>query len=216
MGGTIAAKFAAGAECVFILASLGEKSHCQCCLSSESMIKAKRREQFSAALAALGVLNPSIIELGLVDSEFPVAGTGYYAQCLERIAELLREVAPEEVYYPAKNDSHPDHKALSILCSEGITQSRLSCRELRYITWGWYLPSVKLCKELARSNVVKVDGQSWAERKQEAIDIYLKSPPAPCGEPYCGHLPKLLIEVFSESQEFFLSQHNVISFKSEV
>lgn len=205
MGGTIAAKIAAGAECVFVLATWGEKSHCSCCPGTEGEVTIKRREAFYQSVAALGINHPYVIELGLADDGILQLKEEDYVMTRNKIMAILSEVMAQEVYYPAWQDSHPDHIGLSKLCHEAIVQSGGKYHTLRYIVWGWYLPSTKFYKELLQAKILKVDTQIWADRKQCAIDVYLNSPPAPCGTPYCGTLPPILLEACSSTQEFFLS-----------
>jgi len=205
MGGTIAAKTAAGAEFVFVLATKGEQAHCDCCAATATEVGAKRRTQFEQAITALGVNNPSVLELGLLDGGVVGLHGSDYLRCRDRIALAFADSTPEEIFYPAFSDSHPDHKGLSRLCHEAVATAKLNCREYRYITWGWYLPSLAFCLELAHAGVLWSDARPWLECKKRAIDVYLRSTAASCGQPYCGRLPPALVNACASGQEFFLS-----------
>lgn len=206
MGGTIAAKAAAGAAFVFILATRGERSHCDCCSMAVSDVAEIRWGQFHRALAALGASSIEVLELRLPDGNTPASNDeSNYSQCLDTIARILTNTLPEEIYYPARNDSQSDHRALSRLLEDAVRQSAIKSSLYRYITWGWYLPSLRFCAEIVGSVIVETDVRPWCGSKQRAIDVYLRSAPAPCGAPYCGRLPSALIRACSSKRELFLA-----------
>lgn len=204
MGGTIAAKAAAGAEILIILVTLGSKSHCECCPGTEKVVMTTRRNEFYRSLVALGVRDSSVIEFGMADGGVQGLPPDEWITCRDKISAVLTKVAPEEIYYPAWADSHPDHIGVSQLCREAVVHSRIRCRELRYIIWAWYLPSLQFYKELLRSKISVADTAAFSDSKRRSIAVYLESPPAPCGAPFCGNLPPVLVEAGLASQEFFL------------
>jgi LmbE family N-acetylglucosaminyl deacetylase len=89
---------------------------------------AKRKDEMSAAARTLGIANP-VMHLDEPDGKF--ADSPAYRSALSAIVE---RVAPNWVFLPWLNDTHPDHARISRASSEVLRRSSVESL-LYYETW---------------------------------------------------------------------------------
>jgi hypothetical protein len=70
-----------------------------------------------------------------------------------------------------------------------------------YLVWAWYKLSPFRLGLLRRQDARRIDVSSVLEKKQAAIDTYLRAVAPGCGKPFCGVLPRGFLTPFRSSAE---------------
>ena len=120
------------------------------------------------------------------------------------LTELFENQRFSEVYCPHPYDGWPDHKATSDIVMEVVKHSGSKARIIYYLIWGWYnAPSISKkffnWEQAWKLNIGPVFG-----KKISAIQHYLDGPKAPCGYPFCGNLPRAVINCAKKRTEIFI------------
>ncbi len=92
-----------------------------------------RRREARAAAAALGLENREVEFLGYPDRGLARLWRRRDPALVHRLARIVRDFAPTDVYYPAAFDEHPDHAALSCFVRAALAEARLPVREHQYL-----------------------------------------------------------------------------------
>ena len=132
-----------------------------------------RNEEVVTATAILG--------LGRDDVEFfsyPDGGLGLLsdidrAQAVDRIASLLVEFQPGEVYVTHRHDMHKDHEAAYLIVADAVLRSRITVDVLQYPIWlVWFsgLGRRLHWRDLTGGLVLPIDRVS--DRKRAAINAF--------------------------------------------
>jgi LmbE family N-acetylglucosaminyl deacetylase len=219
-GGLIAAKRAAGVRVHVVFLTAGEASHAGCCGVAKEAVAENRRILAAKAGRHLG-LEPSATHwLGLADGHIPRAPAGEapgetasaFDEAVSKLADVLAELAPAEVYCPHPLDGWADHVAAG-----EITRAAVAAVELRvtasasqakpielwhYIVWAWLNLPLKGILRLGWRNAVRLDIGGVFDQKQAAIQAYLQET-APCGKPWSGVLPRDFLRAFDWPHEVF-------------
>ncbi len=134
-GGLLAALAEAGRPARVVVVSDGAASHPNSRTHPPDRLRALRREETVAALAALGLGPERLALLGLPDGGVPGAGPGFDA-AVTAIANLARRdpSPPAAVLATWRHDTHPDHVAVAAMGR--AVAAELDCRALFYPVWG--------------------------------------------------------------------------------
>lgn len=185
---------AEGGRVSVIYLSSGEKSHNGCCPADEV---AAHREQL-AQQATQGLNIPVDRHwLRLPDGQLSADGN-----TLELVTRLVLQLIGDErevcLCVPHAFEGWSDHEAANLLGT--LVAKQIDLTLLEYCIWFWYsMPYGKLLRcrwRTARS----VGGHR--EQKQAMASRYL-SATAPCGTPWVGHLPPLLVRSCLTKKEYF-------------
>lgn len=130
-GAAILHKRAAGADVRLVYLLDGRQSHGDR-MPAESLVQQRRQEGIAAA-AALGIPVNNVTFLGIPDGSL----ARHLTEASARVAEMLREFAPRQIYVPTARDITPDHKATSEIVSAAARQVRPECQFLEYFVWFW-------------------------------------------------------------------------------
>jgi LmbE family N-acetylglucosaminyl deacetylase len=130
-GGTIALKALAGASVRVVIMTDGRTSHAQF-VDAQTLIDMRRSEAVDAA-RQLG-LDPSTYTF--LDFEDNHLGE-YAVQARKRVAELLQQHRPAQVFVPHRRDHLRDHVATYEIVSSAIHDYGLAMTLLEYPVWLW-------------------------------------------------------------------------------
>ena len=196
-GGLMQSLVQAGKQVEVIIMSKGEAVHRPCCPNNEIIIVEARAGLTDAANGVLGIAPEHIHRLNFPDGDFASAiGNKVLVSAL---GELIKVIAPTEVFIPHPFENSPDHVAATQIL-ESILQ-RLTIKTFYYCVWTWYhMPIYKiLMLKYKNARLLRAVNR---DAKNKAIDIYTKNK-ARCGISYSGDLPKPFIYAFRWKYELF-------------
>ena len=202
-GGLIASIRAAGGRVTALFLTRGETAHRSCCGLAPEAVAAERTKLAIEADAMLGVGPGDILWADLPCQRIPTVGEARFTAAVEGVSLVLRNLQPRTVVYPHKLDCWPDHVAAAHICERAIAVALPDCRQVRYLVWAWYSLAVSGLRELVVEEARSVSFAALADRKRQAISHYLNAI-APCGESYCGRLPRGFMSPFLAEDELVL------------
>lgn len=170
----------------------GGQSHAACCHLPESVIKKERRAMASQILQKLGL--PAGL-LHLLD--FSDGSISAQHEEMQALQTLVSEIQPEAVFIPHHGEGWPDH----LVCKELVEKMPAlgAAAIYEYCVWLWYYNVWKL--DWKRSCLLRLTKTEQAA-KCEAVNEYTEKP-APCGRPWSGVLPRLLIGAAKWNKELY-------------
>lgn len=198
-GGLMQSLVQAGKQVEVIIMSKGEAVHRYCCPNEESVIVEARAELTDAANGVLGIVPEHIHRLDFPDGDFASAiGDETLISALDN---LIKAIAPTEVFIPHPFENSPDHVAATDIVSGILKKLQISYHY--YCVWTWYhMPLHKILKlKYKKARLLRVANR---DAKNKAIDIYIDNS-APCGVSYSGDLPKPFIYAFRWKYELFFN-----------
>jgi len=202
-GGLIALKRAAGVRVDVVFLTNGEGAHVGCCGLSPEAIVAVRRRLAGAAGRELGLDEPAMHWLGLVDASVPRLGQGGFNAAAAKLATLLERLAPEEIYCPHPSDVRSDHVAACEITHAAIAQAAWGGRLSYYLVWVWHSLPLRGILALGWRRAARLDIRGVFEQKRRAIDTYLGEMAPGCGKPWSGLLPVSFLKAFDWPYEVF-------------
>lgn len=130
-GGLIALKRRAGARVRVIFMSDGSMSHARH-MDGRRLAEIRAGEGL-AACAALGVAADDVLMLNLPETRLDQ----HLETATARLAELLAEARPTELFVPYWRDPPPDHRATTVAALAAARQARLEIIIYEYPIWYW-------------------------------------------------------------------------------
>jgi len=129
-GGTIIMKRAAGAELHLIFMTDGTGSHSH--IRPEQLAK-MRAQEATAAAQILDVRSPCIHMLGYEDRSLH----RHVDHAAGRVAAIISQVQPGEIFAPYRSDGHTDHDATNTIVRKAIGQAG-GIQLYEYPVWFWH------------------------------------------------------------------------------
>ncbi len=206
--GMLALKAQLGAEVAVAFLTDGEASHRNCCDTPPEEVARARRLLARQAGEALGLKPSALSWLGLPDGRLPRRGQEGFAAAATVVAEVLRAVAPNEVYMPHLLDCWPDHAAANEIAAEALGQIALPCTVHSYLVWGWYKLPLRLLAQLGLASAWRLSIAPVLPAKRRAIRSYCEAVSPRCGKPYVGVLPPGFAALFECPSEVFFASHH--------
>lgn len=196
-GGLMQSLIQSGKQVELAILSKGEAVHKKCCPDDEERVVRERAELTDAANEVLGVVSKYIHRLNFPDGDF--ASVRNMPDMLKELDELIKEIAPTEVFIPHPYETSPDHVAATEIIEEILKETSIPI--YYYCVWTWYhMPMYKILKlKYKNARLLRVANR---ETKNKAIDIYINNL-ARCGVSYSGDLPKPFIYAFRWKYELF-------------
>lgn len=190
-GGLMRQLLQQGYDVHVVVLSGGEGSHRECCGMNEHELKDARRRLCFAANARIG-MDESHIHL----LDFPDGRIQEDHQETARLASLLKELCPHTVFVPHWGEGWPDHvcaaKMVKSMAGQDVTV-------YEYCVWLWYYNVWRL--DWKNATVLPMDRGTHV-RKCQCVDSYVM-PLAPCGKPWSGVLPRLLLRAAKWEKELY-------------
>lgn len=183
-GGTIAKRISEGFEVFIILVTDGRHAYSKG-LGIESNptpeeLSQIRKQEFIKATSTLGVPETNLRFLNFEDGTVQKN-----AKEVEiRIVEIMKELQPTEVYFPFRQDFHPDHKALNRIALQKLQELGLNCDAYEYSIMHKYArvgPIVERTLSIWKRNMIRVDISEFLETKKRAANEYQSEIHAICG-----------------------------------
>lgn len=182
-----------GVHVELLILSKGEGIAKTCELSVEEIVMA-RQKLARQANRLLGLHDTNISYLDFPDGMFASVDKSE----IEKLAEIIRAINPDTIFYPHPYDGSPDH----IIASDIITclTEHLSCSKYHYCVWLWHhMPFYKaFILNYRKSFLLQAQGLE----KSEAVSIYAQTMSAN-GNYYSGKLPKMLLKAIEWKQELY-------------
>lgn len=130
-GGTIALKAQAGTRVRVVIMTDGRTSHAQF-VDAATLVR-MRHEEALAASTRLGLQPTDYRFLDFEDGRL----RAHADAARERVAAILREFEPDEVYAPHRHDRLPDHVATFEIVSSALRSHHRPVTLLEYPVWLW-------------------------------------------------------------------------------
>ncbi|MPY94513.1 MAG: hypothetical protein GEV08_16080 [Acidimicrobiia bacterium] len=215
-GATIARKRAAGTEVEVVVVTDGRHSH-QSALVPPRELARRRRAESLAACALLGVEERHVRFLGFEELTLDRC----FDELANTLAQLIDEVAPDEVLVTSERDWHADHRMAHRATQLAVERTRGEPLLLAYPVWSWadgpwtthptaglgqhlgdLLPDLFEGLSLPAARLVSTEG--FAERKREAFACYLSQLHNLTGEDSWATFPEGWLDPFTAGWEVFL------------
>lgn len=164
-GGLIAEASARGLPPVVVVLTDGAMSHPSSQSYPPPRLRALRRAETRAAVAALGLGRERVHFLDIPDGRAPHEGPGV-EKAAARVAELARAYRAGTILTTWEYDPHADHVAAQAIAR---TAARLAgARVVSYPVWGWALPP-RMRLPVASATGVRLDIARHLPAKRRAI-----------------------------------------------
>ncbi|GAB4047221.1 PIG-L deacetylase family protein [Catellatospora paridis] len=210
-GATIMRKLAAGAAVTVLVVTDGSRSHTSAYLSPAALA-ALRAEEMAEAARRLGLRADALRWAGFVDGTLAAAED----RLVDVIAEVIKDVRPQEVYATCSDEPHPDHAALGRAARRACAAVG-TVQLLEYPVWLWHAwpmtPGHRLRSTAAaiatvvRRRAVVVRTEHLRHAKMHALAAHgtqLGRPPqVPPAEPWDGLPPAVLRAAGGTTELFF-------------
>lgn len=190
-----------GKRVELIVMTGGGKSHNSCCTLDEITLIAHRRELMIKAATIYGLGKEHIHFLnfpdGSISKDHPEE-----IRLRSLLDTLLKECRDAAVVYPHRQgEGWPDHIHTSEIVADLCKELQIKVTQYEYCVWFWFYNCWRIDWRNAR--ILRMDKREY-RCKQEAINAYIL-PQAPCGKPWSGVLPNVLVEANRWSNELFFN-----------
>lgn len=148
-GGTILKKKAAGAEVGMVFLADGGTSHEK--LMAPAEMAALREREASAACRVLGIEPEEVVHLRFPNRHLHE----HFDEAVARIAALLDQTMPEEVFVPCEGDPPADHVATRQIALAALRRHGRPVTVYEYPIWFWehwpWMPATVYAPSLGRA-----------------------------------------------------------------
>lgn len=176
-----------------VILSDGSASHAGCCHTNQTTIINKRRALARQANSILGLPEKELYFL-----DYPDGNISYESLETTSLKAIIEQIQPDTILIPHHKEGWNDHIEAGNIIKK-LVQNNCNYNIYEYCVWFWYYNSWKLDWENAYTLTMNTKELCC---KKEAIKRYTEAL-APCGKPWSGVLPKLLIEAAQWKKELF-------------
>lgn len=170
----------------------GGKSHSSCCHINESLLKKARRKLSSEILTKLGITPDQIHFL-----DFPDGSISPQHPEMSQLEKLLTQLSPNTIFIPHRGEGWSDHLVVRELIKNIHFISSPTIYE--YCVWVWYYNFWSL--DWSNAFLLPLTKEQFT-KKRETVLQYVQTQ-APCGSPWSGILPKILIDACLWNKELY-------------
>jgi LmbE family N-acetylglucosaminyl deacetylase len=174
-GGTIAKKITEEYEVIVVVMTDGrhafEKVFGIDSDPSPTELKAIRREELLKACDILGVQRQNLIFLDFEDGSLEKS----QSEASQRVAQILKENKPVEVYFPHEKDFHVDHRVTNRVVKNEVNELGIPTVKYKYITvrrHGRVGPIIDALVNPLGFGTIRVDITEFLPLKKAALDEY--------------------------------------------
>lgn len=176
-----------------IIMSGGGKSHSGCCnITTDELIR-NRRSLSKNAAGIIGLPDENLYFL-----DYPDGNIDYSNEETKQLKKLMSDINPDMIFIPHQREGWSDHIQTAEIVKKLVT-GKESVKIYEYCVWFWYYNYWHI--DWGNARILKMDKEQHL-KKISAIDAYIK-PLAPCGKPYSGVLPKVLIKANKWNRELY-------------
>ena len=204
-GGLLSQKRLAGAPVRIAYITDGSASHPGHPTLTPAALAALRQSEARQAMRLLGVEETALFFLGVGDGTLAHLAPPAATAIAGKIAGLLRQVRPDEIFLPMRADGSSEHDAAFVLVQRALELSGLRPRLFEFPVWSAWNP-LRLVKPLFASHTVwHLDCREHAELKRRALGAYVSQtePIAPWEKPTLS--PEFL-SYFGTGTEYFFER----------
>ncbi|HEX2852743.1 MAG TPA: PIG-L family deacetylase [Opitutaceae bacterium] len=201
-GGLIARKRNEGFPVHVVFITDGSASHPGHSQFSPAAIAALRRREARAALAILGVESGAIHFLDAPDGTLHQLNSTQRSDLIARIAELLRQLKPDEVFLPCCPDGSSEHDAAFSFIIEALHHSHLRPAVWQYPVWSWWNPLLLFRRIFSSHGRCQAPTEDYQLIKHRAVACY-RSQTEPLPPQSQASLPRELVKMFNSDVEYF-------------
>ena len=206
-GGLIAHKKTKNARVSVVFLTDGEAAHRGCCNTEPEKIALARQRLAVESGKILGVKAEDMFWLGLPDGKIPQKHNLNFKSSVEKLAKLIEEIKPQEIFAPHHLDCWPDHEAANELVRAALKKYVHPYKLYHYPVWMWHNLRFRDFPKLLSSKVCRLNIRSVMDKKSDAIQYYLSECVPICGKPYCGNLPEGFVDHFNYPYEIYFRAH---------
>jgi LmbE family N-acetylglucosaminyl deacetylase len=174
-GGTIASRVCQGFHVKVAILTDGRNAFQECLGVNSNPTPRElaeiRRVEALNAIRILGVSDKNVHFMGFEDGKLK----NFIDDACARVSKLLIDFQPDEVYFPYRNDSNPDHKATNRIVRKAVKDVSSSVAKYEYSIAMKYArigPRLVALVNLLRNRLVQVDITRFFAQKKKAISQY--------------------------------------------
>lgn len=194
-GGIMALKSDAGVSVHVLLLTDGRSSHTHVAGTNVQELVATRNREMIEACGILGVPADRIHFLNLPDQGLSHLSHEAFIDASTRLTNLLKQIAPAEIFVNHQFDRHPDHEAGFRVLQHATARSGLTPELFQYPIWLiWKGPMHWTRKPANLRGAIRIDVRSVQDRKDRAIQVYASQLPV---------LPHGFVKQFQQGYEVF-------------
>jgi N-acetylglucosamine malate deacetylase 1 len=201
-GGLIARKRSDGLPVHVIFITDGSASHLQHPQLSPREIAGLRRQEAMHAMAQLGVERLAVHFLDEPDGTLKNIPPDRREDLIKRLAALLRELAPTEVFLPCNPDGSSEHDATFGFVLDALALAHVHPVLWQYPVWAWWNPVLLVRCWLTAKDCRRVPMEDYLPAKRKALIAY-QSQVSPIPPEVTPVLPPELTKNFLNGTEFF-------------
>ena len=201
-GALIARKRSTGLPVDVVFLTDGNASHLGHPRVTAAELTAIRRQEARFALATLGVDSETIHFLGETDGALGTMPSARRTSLVNRLAALLVEVAPGEIFLPGKPDNSTEHEAAFALVIDAVRRSNLRPAVWQFPVWLWWNPFAVLRQVMRPGIRCYVPAEDFLEIKRSALASY-RSQLEPLPPQQVAMLPRELVFAVTGDAELF-------------
>jgi LmbE family N-acetylglucosaminyl deacetylase len=197
-GGTIVKKLGEGYDVYVVLMTDGRHSHDHTFGINDPTpreIKTIRKQEFRNAMRILGVAEKNLILLDFEDGSLEE----YVKEAEKKVADILSEIRPAEIYVPFRHDAKKDHEYTFKIVAAGVRKIGISPTIYEYPIWS----RKKDVTEYQRREMTLQDITGVLETKAEAINAYKSQISKLSPEQRSPVLEQSFLGMFLQNQEVF-------------
>lgn len=190
-----------GRRVELIIMTGGGKSHSSCCDINEEELIRNRRQLTRNAATIYGLPEEHIHFLDYPDGGVSVSdeNTKLLDSILKKIVDSCAE-SDLAVFYPhSVGEGWSDHLRTSEIAKQLCATICPEAKQYEYCVWFWFYNCWRI--DWKNAFTLKMTKQEHANKLQ-AIQDYV-TPIAPCGKPWSGTLPKIMVEACKWKRELY-------------
>lgn len=201
-GALVARKRNEGLPVHVVFITDGSASHPNHPILSPQSITQIRYAEARAALRLLGVESNAIHFKEAQDGGLPNLAPEVKADLVSRIAGLLNEIQPTEIFLPCSPDGSTEHEAAFQIVIEAVALASPQAEIWQYPVWSWWNPLL-LVRHLWVFGLCRHQrAEDFQAIKLRALQQY-RSQLEPMPPQTSPSLPPELVRVFQTDHEFF-------------
>lgn len=175
-----------------IILTGGGKSHFTCCDIDEPSLKNARRNLSSDILSKIGLPADHLHFL-----DFPDGSISPQLGEISTLENLMKQLSPRTIFIPHRGEGWRDH----LVVREFISHIHFTSSPIvyEYCVWVWYYNFWRL--DWINAFLLTLTKEQFT-KKREAVLQYVQTQ-APCGTPWSGILPTVLIDACLWNKELY-------------
>lgn len=172
-GGLIARKRLEGYPVHVVYLTDGSASHKNHPTLSREAISELRQTEARRGLHSLGVETPAIHFLGAEDGSLAWLSKERAAGISAQLAALIKEIKPDEIFTPFREDGSSEHEAAFGLLRDALSSAQhTSSRIFEYPVWSLWNPLLLIRPFFKNKRVVFFSFKGYGFLKERAIDCH--------------------------------------------